>query len=694
MNITRMILLTAMALTPLLAAAQTSYPMLMSLDPVAVRAGETSEHTLRSRYNMLGASQVLVSGDGVAGEVVPPEVKEQDKGKALESLTIRFTAGSDAKLGVRDFRIITPQGASTVGQLVVVRDPLVNETGDNDSPKKAQTIPVPSTVCGAIEKAEDVDYFKLAVEAGAALTFHVRSMRLQDRIHDLQQHIDPILTLRSAGGVTLAASDNYFFGDPLIAHEFAEAGEYLLEIRDVRYQGNAHWRYSIEISDRPFVTNVFPLGVAPGVETNLELIGWGLPEETRSRVTLPAEAAFGAVWLPLPLGDEHTNPAPLVVSDLPLVDETEGENNTPATAQEITVPAGVNGRVETEGDIDCYVFEAKKGERFSFEIIARRQQSALDSHLRILDESGKQLQLNDDLQLGKRAFEDSWIEFWTPPADGRYVVEVRDLHLRGGTPFVYFLKITRSEPYFELYLDTDKTQLTPGTCGAVYVRVVRKNGFQGEVQLAVDGLPAGVTAECGRILAGKKQDGCILLTAAPDALPGAANVVIRGTAQHEEEGQTRELTALASPYQEIYQPGGGRGHWPVEMHTVAVGAPSDIRTVKLSTHEIRLKPGESQSIDVTIQRAEGFDKNVTLDVIYQHLNSIYGDSLPEGVTLDAAQSKTLLTGSTVEGRITLNAAADAPAVERQLVPVMANVSINFVMKATYASGPLWISVEK
>jgi hypothetical protein len=384
---------------------------------------------------------------------------------------------------------------------------------------------------------------------------------------------------------------------------------------------------------------------------------------------------------------------PLVVSDLPLAAEAAGDNNTSAAAQTIATPIGVNGRIEAEGDIDCYAFEAKKGERYSFEIVARRQQSALDSHLRILDESGKQLQLNDDLQLGKRNFEDSWIEFWAPPADGRYVVEVRDLHLRGGPAFVYFLKLTRSEPYFELYVDTDKTQLTPGTCGAIFARVVRKNGFQGEVQLAVDGLPAGVTAECGRILAGKRQDGCIVLSASPDAPPGAANITIRGAATHEEAGRTQELTALAKPYQEIYQPGGGRGHWPVEMHTVAVGAPSDIRAVTLSTHEITLKPGASQPIDVTIQRAEGFDKNVTLDVIYQHLSSVYGDSLPEGVTLDASQSKTLLTGAVTQGQITLKAAADAPAVERQLVPVMANVSINFVMKTTYAAKPLWISVD-
>ena len=54
-----------------------------------------------------------------------PEFKKLGKKKAdLTSLKIRFTATADAQPGVRDFRIATPQGVSTVGQLVVVRDPV------------------------------------------------------------------------------------------------------------------------------------------------------------------------------------------------------------------------------------------------------------------------------------------------------------------------------------------------------------------------------------------------------------------------------------------------------------------------------------------------------------------------------------------------------------------------------------------
>ena len=127
-------------------------------------------------------------------------------------------------------------------------------------------VPVPATICGAFEKGEDIDYYKFKAEAGMAISFHVRCMRLQDRIHDLQNHADPMITLRNTSGTTLAAVDNYFAADPWLTYQFKEAGEYYLEIRDVRFNGNAYWQYSLEISDRPFISNVYPLGVKRGEE--------------------------------------------------------------------------------------------------------------------------------------------------------------------------------------------------------------------------------------------------------------------------------------------------------------------------------------------------------------------------------------------------------------------------------------------
>ena len=94
---------------------------------------------------------------------------------------------------------------------------------------------------------------------------------------------------------------------------------------------------------------------------------------------------------------------------------------------------------------------------------------------------------------------DSRVENWEAPADGRYVVQVTDVHDRGGERFVYSLLVRRARPHFLLETSTDKTILSPGTGGVIFVRTARKEGFTGDIRLAVEGLPSGVTAVCGSI---------------------------------------------------------------------------------------------------------------------------------------------------------------------------------------------------
>lgn len=686
-------------LTAAVASAQQSYPMLMSLKPVAVQAGTTASCEVHSRYSMAGAHQVLVTGGHVTVEIVPPpEPKAGEKPKDVTKLELKFTVASEAQPGVREFRVVTPQGVSTVGQLVVVRDPVIAEAKDNDVREKAQEVTLPAVLAGTLEKNEDFDFFKFKVEAGSAWTFHVRAQRLEDKIHDLQTHVDPILFLRDSAGGVLAMSDNANFADPFLEHRFEQAGEYVLEIRDVRFQGNPYWDYCIEISSRPFVTGVHPLAVTRGQETSLELSGFLLPADRHAPVTIPAETPVGPRELLLSINGQPTDPVAAFVTDLPRTVETDAPNDAPETAVKLDVwPAVCCGRIEKEADLDCYSFVATKGDRISFEVLGRRFGSRIDSFLRILNEKGQAVREDDDLRIGSQTSSDTWLENWTVPADGTYTVEIRDVHLRGGPNFEYALSITRSEPYFQLLVDTDKTQLSPGLFNVIFVRALKKNGFDEEIALQIDGLPPGVTATTGRILKGKSTDGVIVLTAAPDAPLAAANVTIRGTATLPApmEGQPAvELAAVARPQEEIYLPGGGRGHWPVDSHVVCVGAPADIRGFHLNETDIRLKPGESKTIGVKLDRAEGVNANVTLDMLYQHLGSVYGNSLPAGVSIDAGASKTLLTGKNSEGTIVLKADASAPPCERQVCAVMANFAINFVMKATYSGPPVFVSVEK
>src|SRR5262249_28444246 len=120
--------------------AQQSYPMLMSISPVAVQIDAKTECEIEARYSLHGTYKVFVSGDGVVGEFDPqPALKPGEKRPNLSKLKVRFKVSADAVPGVRDVRVATPLGASTLGQLVVVRDPIVRETtSNNDTMKTAQ----------------------------------------------------------------------------------------------------------------------------------------------------------------------------------------------------------------------------------------------------------------------------------------------------------------------------------------------------------------------------------------------------------------------------------------------------------------------------------------------------------------------------------------------------------------------------
>jgi hypothetical protein len=286
---------------------------------------------------------------------------------------------------------------------------------------------------------------------------------------------------------------------------------------------------------------------------------------------------------------------------------------------------------------------------------------------------------------------DSKIVDWKAPADGEYLLRLRDLHDRGGDNFVYHLTARPAQPDFTLLCDGDKAQMGPGAGTAWYVAVTRTGGFTGAVKLGVRGLPPGVTATCATIPPTMNQ-GCILLAAAPDVKLDAANVSVVGSAERlTPEGKTETIERVATALEEVYVPGGGRARIPVNMQTVATTEPSDI-TLQVSDAKVTLKPGESVKIGVKIQRSPGYTKPVTLDVRLQHLGQVFGNPLPPGVTVDEGASKTSLSEKETEGWITLRAAPDAAPVADIPVAVLGAVSINFVVKVSYSAPAVLLSV--
>jgi len=666
--------------------AQTSYPMVTHATPVAIQRGTTVELTVEGQQNFWGTTAIVFDGPGVTGVPVEP-VKALPAGEALplvKATKCKVTVAADALPGVREFRLVTRLGVSSVGQVLVTDSPVVAETANNNTREKATPAVVPGTLVGKIEAAEDVDYFAVKAAKGDVLSIEVQCARLQDKIHDLQKHADPLVAVFDAQGRELAANDDFFFADSYLTFAVPADGTYYLQVRDAKYDGDPRWVYAVQVTNRGHVTHVYPMAGNPGQTVTVEPVGHVAGGKGPLTIATPKQS--GIHLLPL----AGANPVPFLVNDLPPILEKEG-NDTPETAQAIPIPCGLNGRIQAARDLDYFRFAATKGKPIRFEVKARRfgtdHVSTLDSFLEVLSLKGAVLASNDDL-VGK----DAGLVF-TPTADGEFLLRLRDLNSKGGPAAIYHVECEPARPDFTARCDGDKAMLGPGTSTAWFVHVVRSNGFDGPVAVTVEGLPAGVTASALTIPPTMTQ-GVVVLAAGENAVLGThanVRVVAKGTATV--DGKPVTLTREATANQEIYFPGGGRGRFDVAMLTVAVTEPSDLKAINVAPAELKLKPGDEVKLDVTVERRPGFDKPVQLDLIFRHLNTQFGNPLPPGVTIVEGKSKTLL-GTASTGHVVLKVDPKAAPIDKVPICVLGHTSINFVVKMVYSSKPVLLTIEK
>ena len=699
-------------------SAQTAFPMIGGVFPLGVQRGKTTDVTVYANgsggANLYGAYTALIGGRGVSAVVVPPEKgwpakpapnpKDPKKEWALPvvgEIKLRVTVAPDAPLGPREFRLVTPRmGASTTGQIVVSDEAQVQEAEPNNDIARAQTVTLPCDINGRIGQAEDIDSYKFTVGAAQEITFVVQCARLEDKIHELPDHADPVLILRDLNGRELARNDDYYRADSLLHYKFDRAGQYIIQIRDVNYGGNPLWTYRLSLLTRPYVTGTVPCAVAPGTSADLRVTGFGLSGASgttgTAHVEVPVDAPPGVWYAPLKMWngalDALTNLVPLLVTPAPQVvlENTQTPDhitpnvptNTAAVSNALHLPGGVNAALRTPGEIDRYQFHAQKGAAWGFEVTARRLDSEMDSELKLRDARGVVLAANDDA-LGK----DSRIE-WAFQADGDYTLEIRDLTGHAGPSYFYNLTAQSLRPDFTLQCDGDRALIAPGNRTAWFVRAERKYGFAGEIKVEAQGLPPGVTAS-GLTLPPSMTQGVLILTASPAAKINASVAHIVGTAQiMGADGKTPAMqTRVAQSLTEVALPGGGRGLLPCDTQAVAVTEPNDLE-VSVAAPSITLKPGETMKIEVTIKRRPDYTQAVTLDLRLNYMGVIFADPLPPGVTVE--DGATVPEGKTT-GTLTLKAAPDARPITNWPLAIMANVGINPIMKVGYAA-PLFLTV--
>jgi hypothetical protein len=88
-------------------------------------------------------------------------------------------------------------------------------------------------------------------------------------------------------------------------------------------------------------------------------------------VQVDASAAIGRHWVRLVSPRGVSNALPFLVHSEPVVLETGSPHASLADAQQVPIPVVVSGRIEREGEVDYYCFDAAPGQELKFEAFGR-----------------------------------------------------------------------------------------------------------------------------------------------------------------------------------------------------------------------------------------------------------------------------------------------------------------------------------
>ncbi|MEW6250382.1 MAG: PPC domain-containing protein, partial [Planctomycetota bacterium] len=457
--------------------------------------------------------------------------KRQPNTQIAEAVLLEITLDPNAAPGDRELRLQTRSGLTNPLKFQVGHWPEAREVESNDPGGGWDFLPeepplaLPAVVNGQVMPG-DVDRIRFQARQGQKLVVEVWARRLVPYLADaVPGWFQATVALYDAQGKEIAFADDYRFEpDPVLCYEIPADGAYDLEIRDAIYRGREDFVYRIALGERPFITHMYPLGCHTGAGRYAVVGGWNLWSE---RLFLEAKSVgAGLHETELKTNRRLSNRVTYAVDALP--DSLEAESNdTPAEAQSVTLPRIVNGRVERPGDMDLFSFEGRAGQELVVEVVARRLRSPLDAVVRVLDAAGHVLAWNDDAQHkegdlypagGLLTHEaDSYLRAQLP-ADGVYYVQVADAQSQGGAAYGYRLRISLPQPDFELRMTPASVNVRAGLATPIWVYALRKDGFDGAIEITVEDDLSGFRLDGARIPAGRDRVR-MTLTAPPERPP-------------------------------------------------------------------------------------------------------------------------------------------------------------------------------
>jgi len=550
----------------------------------------------------------------IRDKIIKNPPNRQGNPAIAETVIVQITLATNAEPGGRDLRLGTPAGLSDplifrVDQLPEFSRPaakainpdlnnFLEKLGRKPSINTASetTITLPAVVNGQIMPG-GVDWYRFSARQGQRLVIAVSARELIPYLADaVPGWFQAAVSLHDAQGRELDYADHFWFHpDPVLFCEIPKDGTYLVQVRDSLYRGREDFVYRIALGELPLVTGVFPLGGPVGAPIPIALTGWNLPA-TNIIENFPGREP-GIYPLSASKDGRIYNHLPFALDTSPDCLEQE-PNNSQETAQPITLPVIVNGRIDHPGDWDVFRFEGRTGDPVVAEVYARRLDSPLDSVLKLTDAAGKQLAFNDDTEDKGSGLNthhaDSYLSVILP-TNGTYYFWLGDTQRKGGPEYSYRLRLSPPQPDFALRVVPSSLNVRAGGSVPLTVYALRKDGFTNQITLVLDGAVMGFKLTGDFIPAGQSQVR-VTLTSPPAALPEPVSLTLTGCSVI----QGQAVLHKAVPAEDMMQAFAYRHLVPVKELDVAVlNRPNPGAMMKLlSATPVRIPAGGTARIQV------------------------------------------------------------------------------------------------
>jgi hypothetical protein len=559
--------------------SQLPSPRLSAITPAGAKAGTTIEVGFAGT-DLENPEGLVFSHPGIKAEPIippPPRPKIDPKSKKplpppppLPVTKFKVQVGADVPPGAYDVRLVNKWGISNPRAFVVGNLNEVLEKEPNDDVDKAQKVEVGTTVNGVIANGVDVDYYVFAGKKGQRVLIHCAGPSIDSRLN-------PEMRLLNSVGRQLDMDRPPPGEDGLIDVTLPEDGDYYLRLAQFTYVGGGQdYFYRLTFSTGPHLDLVWPPMVEPGKPTQVMVYGRNLPggkadpttlignrvleklsvtldppkgPETVTRLSFsgpvpPTSAMLDGFEYRLKTAPGLSNPVLVQFAEAPVVVDS-GNNNRAETAQEVSLPCEIAGKLDKHGARDWYTFTAKKGEVYVITILSQRLGAPTDLFfsLRIPGKEGtQQIAAGDDepTTLSSQGFytasRDPAPFRFVVPNDGKYYLVIGN-HLSeslADSRHIYRIRIAPERPDFRLFvMPTDGFRpgsviVGKGGNQTYTVYAWRRDGFKGDIALTMTGLPTGVTCP-PQVLGSRVNRTPLVISAEATAPIFTGNVRVIGT---------------------------------------------------------------------------------------------------------------------------------------------------------------------